>query len=125
MITQQIKRLYCNLTPAERKVADYVIEFPQDVTELTVHQLAEKCEVASSAVIRFCKTVQLQGFAELKIELARELGSKREAKKNTLPSVSHESGTEGVVRKVFNAGMSTLQDTLDKLDFSKVEKMSE
>ena len=84
MITQQIKRLYCNLTPAERKVADYVIEFPQDVTELTVHQLAEKCEVASSAVVRFCKTVQLQGFAELKIELARELGSKREAKKSKL-----------------------------------------
>ncbi len=125
MITTQIKRLYCNLTSAERKVATYVIESPQEVTGLTVHQLAEKCEVASSAVIRFCKSVQLQGFSELKIELARELGSKREEQKNALPSVGHESGTEGVVRKVFSAGMSTLQDTLDKLDFSKVEKMSE
>lgn len=125
MITSQIKRLYCNLTSAERKVATYVIESPQEVTSLTVHQLAEKCEVASSAVIRFCKSIQLQGFSELKIELARELGSKREEQKNALPSVGHESGTEGVVRKVFSAGMSTLQDTLDKLDFSKVEKMSE
>lgn len=125
MITTQIKRLYCNLTSAERKVATYVIESPQEVTGLTVHQLAEKCEVASSAVIRFCKSVQLQGFSELKIELARELGSKREEQKNALPSVGHESGTEGVVRKVFSAGMSTLQDTLDKLDFPKVEKMSE
>lgn len=125
MITQQIKRLYCNLTPAERKVADYVIEFPQDVTALTVHQLAEKCETAASAVIRFCKTVQLQGFAELKLELARELGSKREEQKNTLPAVGQESGTEGIVCKVFQSGMNTLKDTLDKLDFSKVEKMSE
>ena len=125
MITSQIKRLYCNLTSDERKVATYVIESPQEVTSLTVHQLAEKCEVASSAVIRFCKSIQLQGFSELKIELARELGSKREEQKNALPSVGHESGTEGVVRKVFSAGMSTLQDTLDKLDFSKVEKMSE
>lgn len=125
MITSQIKRLYCNLTSAERKVATYVIESSQEVTSLTVHQLAEKCEVASSAVIRFCKSIQLQGFSELKIELARELGSKREEQKNALPSVGHESGTEGVVRKVFSAGMSTLQDTLDKLDFSKVEKMSE
>lgn len=125
MITQQIKRLYCNLTTAERKIATYVIEFPQEVTGLTVHQLAEKCGVASSAVIRFCKAIQLQGFSELKLELARELGSKREEQKNTLPVVGHESGTEGVVRKVFQAGMDTLQDTLDKLDFSKIEKMSE
>ena len=125
MITSQIKRLYCNLTVAERKVATYVIESPQEVTGLTVHQLAEKCEVASSAVIRFCKSIQLQGFAELKIELARELGSNREEKKSAVPSVEHESGTEGVVRKVFGAGMQTLQDTLDMLDFSKVKKMSE
>lgn len=125
MITSQIKRLYCNLTSAERKVATYIIESPQEVTGLTVHQLAEKCEVASSAVIRFCKSIQLQGFAELKIELARELGSQREGKKRELPSVEHESGTEGVVRKVFGAGMQTLQDTLDMLDFSKVKQMSE
>ena len=44
MITSQIKRLYCSLTVAERKVATYVIESPQRVTELTVHQLAEKCD---------------------------------------------------------------------------------
>lgn len=125
MITSQIKKLYCNLTSAERKVATYVIESPQEVTGLTVHQLAKKCEVASSAVIRFCKSVQLQGFSELKIELARELGSKREEQKNALPSVGHESGTEAVVRKVFHAGMNTLQDTLDKLDFAKVKRMSE
>lgn len=125
MITSQIKRLYCNLTSAERKVATYVIESPQEITGLTVHQLAEKCEVAASAVIRFCKSIQLQGFSELKIELARELGSQKEEKKNALPSVEYESGTEGVIRKVFNAGMYTLQDTLDKLDFAKVEQMSE
>ncbi len=125
MLTKQIKRFFCNFTPAERKVATYVINAPQEVTGLTVHQLAEKCGVASSAVIRFCKTVQLQGFSELKLELARELGSRREEQRNTVPSVGHESGTEGVVRKVFGAGMSTLQDTLDKLDFLKVEKMSQ
>ena len=125
MITKQIKRAYCNLTPAEQKVADYTVEFPKEVTELTVHQLAEKCSVAASAVIRFCKAIQLQGFSELKIELARELGSMKETKENRVPSVAHESGVEGVVRKVFNSGMNTLQDTLDKLDFSSVEKMSQ
>lgn len=39
--------------------------------------------------------------------------------------MEHESGLAGVVRKVFHSGMYTLQDTLDKLDFSKVEKMSQ
>lgn len=125
MLTQQIKRLFCNLTAAERKVANYVLNAPQEITGLTVHELANKCHVASSAVIRFCKAIQLQGFSELKLELARELGSKREEQKNTVPSVVHESGTAGVVGKVFHSGMYALQDTLDKLDFSKMEKMSQ
>lgn len=125
MITAQIKRLYCNLTSAERKVATYVIESPQEITGLTVHQLAEKCDVAASAVIRFCKSIELRGFSELKIELAKELGSQKDEKKRTVPNVEHESGTEGVVRKVFSAGMHTLQDTLDMLDFSKIKQMSE
>lgn len=125
MITSQIKRLYCNLTSAERKVATYVIESPQEITGLTVHQLAEKCDVAASAVIRFCKSIELRGFSELKIELAKELGSQKDEKKRTVPNVEHESGTEGVVRKVFSAGMHTLQDTLDMLDFSKIKQMSE
>lgn len=125
MITSQIKRLYCNLTSAERKIATYVIESPHEITGLTVHQLAEKCDVAASAVIRFCKSIELRGFSELKIELAKELGSQKEEKKRTVPNVEHESGTEGVVRKVFSAGMHTLQDTLDMLDFSKVKQMSE
>ena len=47
MITQQIKRLFCSLTAAELKIATYVLESPQEVTGLTVHQLAEKCGVAS------------------------------------------------------------------------------
>lgn len=125
MITSQIKRLYCNLTSAERKVATYVIESPHEITRLTVHQLAEKCDVAASAVVRFCKSIELRGFSELKIELAKELGSQKEEKKRALPDVEHEGGAEGVVRKVFNAGMHTLQDTLDMLDFSKVKQMSE
>ena len=125
MITAKIKRLYCNLTSAERKVATYVIESPHEITRLTVHQLAEKCDVAASAVIRFCKSIELHGFSELKIELAKELGSQKEEQKRTLPDVEHESGAEGVVRKVFSAGMHTLQDTLDMLDFSKVRQMSE
>ena len=125
MITAKIKRLYCNLTSAERKVAAYVIESPHEITRLTVHQLAEKCDVAASAVIRFCKSIELRGFSELKIELAKELGSQKEEQKRTLPDVEHESGTEAVVRKVFSAGMHTLQDTLDMLDFSKIKQMSE
>lgn len=75
-------------------MADFVIEFPVDVTEMTVHQLAEKCNVASSAVVRFCKAIQLQGFSELKLALARELGSMKEAKENAVPSVIRESGAD-------------------------------
>lgn len=121
MITSQIQKSICVLTPAERKIAAFVLSSPKKVTRMTVYQVAESCGAAPSAVTRFCKSIQLGGFSELKIALAQEIGAARVGPQ--LPDFEQSDGIEGVVRKVFHTGIQTLRDTVDLLDLNAFESI--
>lgn len=123
MIILKIKKYYCELTAVERKVADYVIANSDDVINITVHDLAKKCSVAPSAVIRFCKAIKLNGFSELKINLAKESNFASNAKE--LPAFKQNDDLKNVVGKVFASSVQTLKDTANMLDYDVFEKMIE
>lgn len=119
MITSVIQKKVSDLTPVERKIASFVLKEPKKVIRMTVHQVAESCGVAPSAITRFCKSVKVAGFAELKIVLAQELGA---VKNDSLPPAFEQGdGTKVVVRKVFCSEIQTLRDTVELLDLDAVE----
>ena len=122
MILSQIQNTLGSLTEAESRVAALVLASPRAIPAMTAAQAAEKSGVAPSAVIRFCKTMGLKGFAELKILLSRELGAAEASQE--VPNVEEGEGTEPVVRRVFASGMQTLKKTLDMLNFDRVEAMA-
>jgi len=123
MITHRIQKHYCDLTAAERKIAEFILNTPQKVTSMTVHQLAEQCGVASSAVTRFCKSIDLKGFAQLKLSLAREQGAESEAPQMPAFEASDEIGQ--IIHKVFASSVQTLQDSLAITDSETIGKMAD
>lgn len=122
MITDDIKKYYYDFTAAERKIADFVLDNKQAVTVMSVHRLAETAGAASSAVVRFCKSVGLKGFSELKIALAQECGVEKE--ENALPAFEHGARTETTVKKVFATGIKALSDTDNILDIEKIKNIT-
>jgi len=123
MILLKIQNQSSRFTPAECKIASCVLSNPQAAMGMTAAQLAEKCSVAPSAIIRFCKSIGLSGFSELKIRLAQESVSRE--KTDELPSPPSGEGAEGVARRVFQSGMQTLKNTMDMLDVKKLEEMAD
>ena len=123
MITSQIQGRFADLTPTERKIASWILANPQQTTTMTVSQLAAQCGAAPSAVIRFCKSVAVGGFSDLKLALAAELGSTKP--QNRLPAFAEGDATENVVRKVFCSGIQTLNDTLELLDYEILGAMAD
>ena len=123
MLITWIKNRYNTLTEAEKKLALYIMENPADVIRMTVKEFSEKCSVAPSAVIRLCKDLELDGFSELKIRLAGDMG--KESRNDGLPSLDENDSTEAVFRKVFQSGINTLRDTLEMMDFEKIHVIAE
>lgn len=58
------------LTPAERKVAELVAADPRAIIGATLAQVAKAAAVSDPTVVRFCRSLGLEGFNELRIALA-------------------------------------------------------
>ena len=75
-IILQIQSTYNQLTKAEKKVADYVLEHQKEVIYMSITDLADACNVGDTSVFRFCRTMRLQGYQEFKMQLSLSLVQK-------------------------------------------------
>lgn len=73
-ILDTIRTQLDDMFPAERKVADYILEHPQETAHLSVTELADLSGTSDATVIRMCKRLGFKGFYQLKICLSSELG---------------------------------------------------
>jgi len=111
----RLRGLYPSLKAAVRKVADVLLTQPELAVYASVNEVAAAAGVSEATVMRLCRLLGFRGFQDCKIALARELV-------NPLQRL-HEEVAEGddpatVVRKVFQANIHALQDTLEVLDLS-------
>lgn len=109
----RLRGLYPSLKAALRKVADLVLAKPEVAIYASVNEVAAAAKVSEATVMRLCRILGFRGFQDFKIALARELVSPLQR--------LHEEVSEGddpatIVRKVFQANIAALQDTLEVLD---------
>lgn len=73
-----IQATYNQLTKAEKKVADYVLNNQKEVLFMTITDLADTCKVGDTSVYRFCRTMGLSGYQEFKMRLSLNLSELKE-----------------------------------------------
>lgn len=76
-VIETIKKFYEQIFSAERKVADYILKFPEAAVDDNVSELANHSGVSDATVIRFCKHIGYQGYYQMRINLSRDLGRKQ------------------------------------------------
>lgn len=109
-----IKTEYHKLTNMEKKLADYILKNYENVVLMSVGELAEKAGVVKSLVIRFCKSLGFEGYAQLKLSLNRELV--RNEQFNYTPYITGDDNTSDILDKIFSANIKTLHDTSAGID---------
>ena len=68
----QISGLLPSLSPAEQRVARLVVADPAEAARRTITDLATAAETSEATVIRFCRSVGMEGYPQLRIRLAAE-----------------------------------------------------
>ncbi|MBR3932734.1 MAG: MurR/RpiR family transcriptional regulator [Clostridia bacterium] len=122
MIIAKIHNAFKNLTDAEKKIASFILKSPHNVVNMTIKQLADECKTAQSAVNRMCKSIGVEGFSNLKIELASSIGKASVSEK--IVSFNKDDTPAMIFKNVFNSGITTLKNTFNMLDFSVAESMA-
>ena len=69
----RIQRLRESLSPAEQAVGDWVLAHPGRAKDSTLAAVAAAAGTSEPTVIRFCRSLGLSGFRELRLRLAETL----------------------------------------------------
>ncbi|GAA3010205.1 MurR/RpiR family transcriptional regulator [Tetragenococcus solitarius] len=67
-----IQEHYHSLTKSEKKVADYILVTKDKTKYSTIQEVKKATNVGDATIIRFCQKLGFSGFADLKIEIAKE-----------------------------------------------------
>jgi DNA-binding MurR/RpiR family transcriptional regulator len=67
------------MTPTDRQIAELVLADPEKAVISTVSDLKEASGVSSGSIIGFCRRMGLNGYADFKMALARDLSNYAES----------------------------------------------
>lgn len=112
-IFAQIGTCYNRFTKTEKRVADFVLEKPEQVLYMSITDLADACGVGDTSVFRFCRDLDKKGYQDFKMALAGALASARDDLEATqmTGAVSQKDSLEDVVKKVLATNVSALHET--------------
>lgn len=67
-----IKSNYDALSKSEKRVADFMIEHPENIHLMYITEFAAACGVSEATVVRFTRKFGFEGFQQFKIVMAQE-----------------------------------------------------
>jgi DNA-binding MurR/RpiR family transcriptional regulator len=119
----RLRGLIPSLNPKLRRIAEYILLYPDDVKSHRIGELADACGVADSTVTRFVKAINLKTFQELKILMAGiTSGAETEQEEFVYDDVTKGDSLESIIDKIAYINVKALQDTKKLIDMGEVER---
>ncbi|MEO0573966.1 MAG: MurR/RpiR family transcriptional regulator [Pseudomonadota bacterium] len=120
MLTR-IRQTRDQFSPAERRVADWLLSHPFQIADMRLAEVARAAAVSDPTVVRFCRTVGCSGFSDLKLTLARQLATQTDL---VHADVERRDDAHTVTRKIISASIYELQRVADSLDSEQVANVA-
>lgn len=74
-IVHKIRYSLSSMGPAEKRIANYLLQHTGEIIDISISELAEQCGCGDATVVRFSKRLGLVGYQELKLCIAAELNA--------------------------------------------------
>ncbi|PLZ03335.1 transcriptional regulator [Burkholderia sp. WAC0059] len=117
MLLSQVQAMREQLRPSERKLADYVVEAPREVLDLSMTEVARRADVSQPTIARFCHALGFSGFREFKIRLAQAVAGDLPA---VYRDVRPDEPVAGVAAKVLERTIGALLQVRNNLSTDAV-----
>lgn len=114
-----LRAIHPELRPSEQRIADLFLAAPGEAAELSIAELARRCETSTTSVVRFCKRLGFDHLRELRAHVLRDVARESQDAAG-LPEVSGDIDRDDtladIVAKVSLAETLSLADTAKVLD---------
>mgnify|MGYP001074436072 CR=1 FL=1 len=123
----RIRSLFDSLCHAQQKVAQFVLENPQEVLSISISALAQRARVSEATVLRFVRAVGYEGYSRFRIALAEDTATQsiREGLEKIHEDVTVDDDFEAIFRKVLYSNVDSLSTTMNRVDGKAIEKAAQ
>lgn len=123
----QLRSRLPGLSGALRQVADIILDDPEWASRATIVELGERSGTSSATVTRFCRSLGLAGYTELRVGIATELGRAAQAgwEVGIGADVLPDDPLDRVMRTLLTVDLRAMQETAAALDLRAVDAVVE
>ncbi|MGL4307309.1 MAG: MurR/RpiR family transcriptional regulator [Cetobacterium sp.] len=98
----------------------------EKIENITSTELANDIGVGQSSIIKFAKKLGFSGYMAFKLQIGKDLANKRNLNKHKIYSdISLDDSLKEITEKTLDETMTTLQNTINLLDYKKFEEIIE
>ncbi len=109
-LQSRIKTTYGKLLPAEKKIADYILN-QQSIPSIDIDSLAKETQTSKASVSRFCRRLGYGGFKEFSLHLAQE-------------RIEKPKGTGNYIQKTVSGNAQACLDTHYLIEDEKIANLA-
>ncbi|MDY0405052.1 MurR/RpiR family transcriptional regulator [Virgibacillus sp. 179-BFC.A HS] len=120
-IILQIKSALHSLSKAERKIGEYILQHAVEIVNYNTSELAQKAGVSSATIVRFCRSIGLSGFSQLKIRLYADASGVDE---DLYTDITPNENVAMIAEKLALRFNHSISQTVNQLDQSLMENVS-
>lgn len=118
----KLREMKDSLTPAEKKVAEYVLAYPEEIPRYSVKKLAMKSKTSDASVVRLCKTLGYDGYRQFIVSISGELASRGEEEGEEYTDIQPGDDLNLIIKNVSLNNCRSIEDTLMVIDKASIKK---
>lgn len=103
-VLEVIRDNYEKIFSAEKKVAEFILQNPQEAVNSNVSELAKRSGVSDATVVRMCHHLGYKGYYQLRLLLAKDIGRETQHKNEEMENAPNS------VTKIFQEYANALTE---------------
>jgi DNA-binding MurR/RpiR family transcriptional regulator len=104
------------LTSTEKDIANYIIKHPEEISLLSISQIAKKLHISPATITRFCQKISFSGFNEFKHELKRYIDLSNK------PTISTDIKEIDYFAKLYQNHLNIIDNTFKKVTYTNIKQ---
>ncbi|WP_436374679.1 MurR/RpiR family transcriptional regulator [Cytobacillus sp. BC1816] len=103
-------------TSSESELAKYIIENPDEISQMSINQIAKKIHISPATITRFCQKISFSGFNEFKHELKRYIDLRNK------PAVSSDIKEIDYFSNLYQNHLEIIETTFRKMTYLDIQQ---
>ncbi|MCL6574184.1 MAG: MurR/RpiR family transcriptional regulator, partial [Bacillus sp. (in: Bacteria)] len=104
------------LTNTEKDIANYIIKHPDEISLLSISQIAKKLHISPATITRFCQKISFSGFNEFKHELKRYIDLRKK------PTSMTDIKQIDYFAKLYQNHLNIIDNTFKKVTYTDIQQ---